>query len=948
MIYSDLNWFIDIPLLKIAQEVKLSIKNPLLQIDINSINRIKEYVNNQNKNIILIDKTYFYTYKAINKSFLTIDTFFLYEIPSNFNRDLSYDFELWKKLKKRNNQIEYAIQFRNHKKVLDYLKGHLPITEKIDAILTSQKEYLTVSQLLNSIKIIFKPNESVSFSEEQEQILILLFPEAHQNFLNNIELLKDGINFDDIEEKDQNTLVDLMIESRKHFNSINLMLLNKLNKINTVLKDKVITFYFENRFRKISLLNKSFYEIELFDLNPIPQHLIDNYMANNMTPFFSGNSIGKALQYINSDYIPNAFRKYLYEKFLSSLSESLFDRNPEYKEELLFLWYRQLISQHIDIFVILEKLNPSKLNDLLLIFMLEKIKLSEDHILLILNRFYNNIPSIITLPYITQSIQFYYLYKGFSVEKQNSWFSFYNYFFHPSSINFLSTNQLERINTLVSQFQETNFSTIHSLHSGEGLYAKYERISQLSVQDIKIEHHTGNNPSYWASWTEIRGDDGEYNYYEIKFSIFNNQYSFKEDENIPNLVKTIFEVKFFMDLLLENKTIFKTIDDVTYLTSVSGFVKLALFPQLTKIQEAIINLSKLDHFLYLSSNNTLFFWGGNDYGQLGDGTTVNKSLPCKFSYFDNKIIVVSKVLIANDKTCILTKDHRVYFFGKSIIEDDSQNKNSHIPIDISSAFSLRSDDLYISISLFFDGFSAITKSGRLFLWQDKQIKTIGGVINKNFPFLIEITSLFNLLENDKIVQFSQGFNHFGVITLLGQLFLWGNNDFGQLGTINHTSFNEPHNITYNLPLEFNDKVLIVSCGNGFTSFLTKFGRLFLCGNNEFGQIGIGKKNPYFTNIIEITNSFKLSSNDKLVNVKSYGNFNYALTSIGRLFVWGKSPYLIINNSSKIINSPFEVTSLFNINKNDQIVDIEFFETYALVKTKDDQTLLWTVDKIIHE
>jgi alpha-tubulin suppressor-like RCC1 family protein len=344
----------------------------------------------------------------------------------------------------------------------------------------------------------------------------------------------------------------------------------------------------------------------------------------------------------------------------------------------------------------------------------------------------------------------------------------------------------------------------------------------------------------------------------------------------------------------------------------------------------------------------LFFWGENGHGQLGDGTTVNKSLPCKFSYFDNKVIVVSKVLIAKDKTCILTKDHRVYFFGKNIIEDDSQNKNSHLPIDISSAFSLSSDDLYISVSLFFDGFSAITKSGRLFLWQDKQIKTIGGVINKNFPFLIEITSLFNLLENDKIVQFSQGFNHFGVITLLGQLFLWGNNDFGQLGTINHTSFNEPHNITYNLPLEFNDKVLLVSCGNGFTSFLTKFGRFFLCGNNEFGQIGIGKKNPYFTNIIEITDSFKLSSNDKLVNVKSYGNFNYALTSIGRLFVWGKSPYLIINNSSKIINSPFEVTSLFNINKNDQIVDIEFFETYALVKTKNYQTLLWTVDKIIHE
>ena len=437
MIYSDLNWFIDIPLFKIAQEVKLSIKNPLLQIEINSINRIKEYVNNQNKNIILIDKTYFYTYKAINKLFLTIDTFFLYEIPSNFNRNLSYDFELWKKLKKRNNQIEYAIQFRNHNKVLDFLKGHLPITKKIDAILSSQKEYLTENQLLNSIKIIFNPNESVSFSQEEEQIFILLFPEAHQNFLNNIELLQDEINFDVIEEKDQNTLVNLIIESTEHFNSINLNLLNKMDKINSVLKDKVITIYFEKKFRKISLLNKSFYEIELFDLNLIPQHLINNYMANNMTPFFSGNSIGKALQFINSDDISNAFKKYLYEKFLSSLSESLFDRNPEYKEELLFLWYRQLISQHIDIFVILEKLNPSKLNDLLLIFMLEKIKLSEDHILLILNRFYNNIPSIITLPYITQSIQFYYLYKGFSVEKQNSWFSFYNYFFHTSSINFL-------------------------------------------------------------------------------------------------------------------------------------------------------------------------------------------------------------------------------------------------------------------------------------------------------------------------------------------------------------------------------------------------------------------------------------------------------------------------------------------------------------------------------
>ena len=89
-------------------------------------------------------------------------------------------------------------------------------------------------------------------------------------------------------------------------------------------------------------------------------------------------------------------------------------------------------------------------------------------------------------------------------------------------------------------------------------------------------------------------------------------------------------------------------------------------------------------------------------------------------------------------------------------------------------------------------------------------------------------------------------------------FIWsfGENNYGQLGTGNKTSFNVPQNLQ-NIP-----PVLSVSCGSDHTLIITNDSNLWSCGYNKFGQLCHGdakdRSTPQktsFSNISKISAGF---------------------------------------------------------------------------------------------
>jgi alpha-tubulin suppressor-like RCC1 family protein len=99
--------------------------------------------------------------------------------------------------------------------------------------------------------------------------------------------------------------------------------------------------------------------------------------------------------------------------------------------------------------------------------------------------------------------------------------------------------------------------------------------------------------------------------------------------------------------------------------------------------------------------------------------------------------------------------------------------------------------------------------------------------------------MFTLSSGEKIVGVSLGYYHSSALTSFGRLFMWGYNYYGQLGDGTTTDSSTPIDITNNFTLSSGEKIESVSLGYYHSSALTSLGRLFMWGWNYYGQLGNG-------------------------------------------------------------------------------------------------------------
>ena len=317
------------------------------------------------------------------------------------------------------------------------------------------------------------------------------------------------------------------------------------------------------------------------------------------------------------------------------------------------------------------------------------------------------------------------------------------------------------------------------------------------------------------------------------------------------------------------------------------------------------------HSAALTSNGRLFTWGRNDYGQLGDGTTVSKSTPTeitnRFSLAtEDKIIQVS---LGGSHSAALTSEGRLFTWGRNDNGQlgDGTTVSKSTPTEITSRISLATEDKIIQVSLGYSHSAALTSNGRLFTWGRNDYGQLGDgtTVSKSTP--TEITNRFSLATEDKIIQVSLGGSHSAALTSEGRLFTWGRNDNGQLGDGTTVSKSTPTEITSRISLATEDKIIQVSLGEYHSAALTSEGRLFTWGRNDNGQLGDGttvsKSTP-----TEITSRISLATEDKIIQVSLGYSHSAALTSNGRLFTWGRNDYGQLGDGTTVSKStPTEIT-----------------------------------------
>ena len=145
---------------------------------------------------------------------------------------------------------------------------------------------------------------------------------------------------------------------------------------------------------------------------------------------------------------------------------------------------------------------------------------------------------------------------------------------------------------------------------------------------------------------------------------------------------------------------------------------------------------------------------------------------------------------------------------------------------------------------------------------------------------------FMRTKNETFTDIAAGVEHALMLSSTGHVWVVGDNQYGQLGVGQTTKTAvTPLDITDDLNLDSDDFVTKVICGDYHSLVVTNNHRILAWGLNEDGQVGNGSwVNSYKP--VDITANFALDAGNYVVDVAAGRAVNYATTSNGDVYFWG--------------------------------------------------------------
>lgn len=303
----------------------------------------------------------------------------------------------------------------------------------------------------------------------------------------------------------------------------------------------------------------------------------------------------------------------------------------------------------------------------------------------------------------------------------------------------------------------------------------------------------------------------------------------------------------------------------------------------------------------IRGDGTLWAWGTNAYGQLGNNNTVYYSSPIQVGTLtDWKSVVVSGGSTPVGTALAIKNNYSLWAWGNNNAGQIGNGNRTNLssPVQIGTLTNWRSVAVSQTTSL------AIKLDGTLWGWGDNGSGTIGDstTVNKSSP--VQVGTLTNW---QSIA--GAGFSSYA-IKKDGTLWAWGSNIYGQLGIPGGLT------TTYSSPTQIGSLTNWASIAAGSTNITGNFvvaiktdGTLWAWGANNVGQLGINNTTNYSSPIqVGTLTNWKYV----VANAGSGSGAVLAIKTDGTLWAWGNngSGQLGLGNTTNR-SSPVQVGTLSN-------------------------------------
>ena len=325
------------------------------------------------------------------------------------------------------------------------------------------------------------------------------------------------------------------------------------------------------------------------------------------------------------------------------------------------------------------------------------------------------------------------------------------------------------------------------------------------------------------------------------------------------------------------------------------------------------------------SNGKLYSWGYNNWGQLGNGTRIDSNIPICISDIENSPLKgknIVNIYQANQRVIAKDSNGKLYSWGYNGYGQlgNGTTTNSSMPVCISDVENSQLKGKNI-VDIYDWGYTIIAKdsNGKLYSWGYNILGDLGDGTTTDSSIPICISDIENSpLKGKNIVDVYDGPI---AKDSNGKLYSWGNNSSGSLGDGTETSSSIPICISdiENSPLKGKEMVY-VHLTNGNTSVIAKDsnGKLYSWGNNDRGQLGNGTTTNSSMPICisDIENSSLKGKN--IAEVFDYSRNIIAKDTDGKLHSWGEG--IITKSSIPVCISNIESNEL----RNKKIKNVGFY------------------------
>jgi alpha-tubulin suppressor-like RCC1 family protein len=276
-----------------------------------------------------------------------------------------------------------------------------------------------------------------------------------------------------------------------------------------------------------------------------------------------------------------------------------------------------------------------------------------------------------------------------------------------------------------------------------------------------------------------------------------------------------------------------------------------------------------DHTLIIGSDENLYAWGYNAYGQLGIGTVGAQSAPVTVSMPAG--VTPLSVAAGNDHSLAIGSDGTVYAWGYNAFGQlgNGTTTDSHVPIAVSLPAGVSANA--IAAGAFFS--MALGSDGNVYTWGDGANGALGngGTANEETPVEVPLPAgvTATAIAAERYSALVIGSN--------GVLYAWGRNSHGELGNGGTSEADSP--VTVSTP----DGVTAsaIAGGGRHALMIGSDGNLYAWGYNAYGQVG-----NETTTVQPTPVQVALPSGVEPVAIAGGMNSSYTIGSDGNLYAWG--------------------------------------------------------------